>query len=68
LRSIRTAAATGTLGPSELRIDDYDDMNGAEGFAAIKEPAEPSNKDRHGVVSAAQTGLTAIAQEVAALS
>ncbi|MBU3066695.1 ferritin-like domain-containing protein [Nocardia sp. NEAU-G5] len=77
LHSLRTA--TGTLEPSELAIGDYDDLNVAEAAAAIKELTEPAdiraillyeqaNKDRQGVVSAAQTLLTAIAQEVAGLS
>ncbi|RZI94111.1 MAG: ferritin-like domain-containing protein, partial [Microbacterium sp.] len=77
LHSARTAA--GVLEPGELPIDGYDDLNVAEAVAEIKELAEPAevraivayeeaHKNRHGVVSAAQTRLAAIAQEVAGLS
>ncbi|MEU4341866.1 ferritin-like domain-containing protein [Nocardia sp. NPDC023852] len=77
LHSIRTA--TGVLEPGELPIDDYDDLNVTQAVAMVKELTEPAdiraiiayeeaNKNRHGVVSAAQTRLAAIAQEVAGLS
>ncbi|MGF6886010.1 hypothetical protein ABIA39_007477 [Nocardia sp. GAS34] len=77
LHSVRTA--TGTLEPSELPIGDYDDLTVAQAAAAIKELTEPAdiraillyeqaNKDRHGVVAAAQSRPTTIAQEVAGLS
>ncbi|NKR49349.1 ferritin-like domain-containing protein [Rhodococcus hoagii] len=68
-------ASTGALRPDELPIADYDDMNVSRAVAAIKELTDPAdvrvivayeeaNKNRHGVVSAAQTRLAAIAQEV----
>lgn len=71
-------ANTGALAPDELPIADYDDMNVATAVAAVKDltaPAdiraiiayEETNKNRHGVVSAAQTRLAAIAQEVAGI-
>jgi hypothetical protein len=77
LRSVRTA--TGTLESSELPIGDYDNLNVADISAAIKELTDPAdiravlvyeqaNKDRHGVVAAVQSRLTAIAQDVAGLS
>ncbi|WP_327115890.1 ferritin-like domain-containing protein [Nocardia sp. NBC_01730] len=77
LHSIRTA--TGVLEPGELPIDDYDDLNVTQAVAVVKELTEPAdiraivayeeaNKNRHGVVSAAQTRLAAIAQEVTGLS
>lgn len=71
-------ANTGALEPDELPIADYDEMNVATAVAAVKEltaPAdiraivayEEANKNRHGVVSAAQARLAAIAQEVAGI-
>lgn len=77
LHSIRTA--TGVLEPGELPIADYDDLNVGQAVAAVKELTEPAdvraivayeeaNKNRSGVVSAAQTRLAAIAQEVTGLS
>ncbi|MDF3313675.1 ferritin-like domain-containing protein [Rhodococcus sp. T2V] len=77
LHSARTAA--GVLEPGELPIDGYDDLNVAEAVTAVKELTEPADvraivayeeahKNRHGVVSAAQTRLAAIAQEVVGLS
>jgi hypothetical protein len=76
LHSVRTA--TGVLEPQELPIDDYDDLNVTAAVAAVKELTEPAdvraivayeeaNKNRQGVVSAAQTRLAAIAQEVTGL-
>ncbi|MBC2644551.1 MULTISPECIES: ferritin-like domain-containing protein [unclassified Rhodococcus (in: high G+C Gram-positive bacteria)] len=76
LHSVRTA--TGVLAPEELPIDDYDDLNVTQAVAAVKELTEPAdvraivayeeaNKNRQGVVSAAQTRLAAIAQEVTGL-
>ena len=67
------------LEPGQLPIAAYDELTVAQAAAAIKELTDPAdirtilayeqaNKDRHGVVSAAQTRLTAIAQEVAGLS
>ncbi|PXX61677.1 hypothetical protein DFR70_108235 [Nocardia tenerifensis] len=73
LHSLRTA--TGVLEPEELPIADYDDLNVGQAVAEIKELTAPgdvrailayeeAHKDRQGVVSAAQTRLAAIAQEV----
>jgi hypothetical protein len=73
LHSMRSAA--GVLQADELPISDYDALNVSEAVAAIKElttPAdvrailayEEAHKNRHGVVSAAQTRVAAIAQEV----
>ncbi|MCM6773450.1 ferritin-like domain-containing protein [Nocardia sp. CDC159] len=77
LHSVRTA--TGVLEPGELPIRDYDELNVSQSVAAIKELDDPadvravlayeeSNKNRQGVVSAAQTRLAAIAQDVTGLS
>ncbi|MDV7246723.1 MULTISPECIES: ferritin-like domain-containing protein [Rhodococcus] len=77
LHSARTAA--GVLEPGELPIDGYDDLNVSEAVAAVKELTEPADvraivayeeahKNRHGVVSASQTRLAAIAQDVVGLS
>ena len=73
LHSMRSAA--GVLEAEELPISDYDALNVSEAVAEIKELATPSDvrailayeeahKNRHGVVSAAQTRVAAIAQEV----
>jgi hypothetical protein len=70
---VRTA--TGALGADELPIADYDDLNVNQAVAAVREleaPAdiraiiayEEAHKDRHGIVSAAQTRIAAIAQEI----
>ncbi|MBF6340891.1 ferritin-like domain-containing protein [Nocardia abscessus] len=75
LRSIRTS---GVPEPRELPIGDYDELNVSQAVAAVKELTDPADiraivayeeahKNRHGVVSAAQTRLAAIAQEVAGL-
>ncbi|NEW35593.1 ferritin-like domain-containing protein [Nocardia cyriacigeorgica] len=72
-------AVTGVLEPEELPIEDYDELNVGQAVAAVKELTEPADvrviiayeeahKDRHGVVSAAQTRLAAIAQEVTGLT
>ncbi|MGW4094876.1 ferritin-like domain-containing protein [Nocardia sp. NPDC004750] len=77
LRSIRTS--TGVLEPDELPVGDYDELNVSRAVAAVKELTDPADiraivayeeahKNRHGVVSAAQTRLAAIAQEVAGLT
>ncbi|WP_378739987.1 ferritin-like domain-containing protein [Nocardia brasiliensis] len=77
LHSVRTA--TGVLEPRELPISDYDELNVNQAVAAIRELTDPAdvraivayeeaNKNRHGVVSAAQTRLAAIAQEVTGLN
>ncbi|AMY24337.1 ferritin-like domain-containing protein [Rhodococcus fascians] len=74
--AIHTArSAGGTLGADELPVADYDDLNVSDAVAAIKElttPAdvrtvvayEEAHKNRHGVVSAGQTRLAAIAKDV----
>lgn len=73
LGSMRTAA--GALSAEELPISDYEGLNVSQTVAAVKELDDPSDiraviayeeshKNRHGVVSAAQTRLAAIAQEV----
>lgn len=72
-------ATGGILDVSELPVDDYDTLNVSESVAAVKELIEPSDvrtvlafeeahKNRHGVVSAAQTRLAAIAKEVIAVN
>jgi len=71
-------AATGVLEPEELPIDDYDQLNVNQAVAAVKELTEPgdvrvivayeeAHKNRHGIVSAAQTRLATIAHEVVGL-
>ena len=73
IHSVRTA--TGALGADELPIAEYDDLNVNEAVAAVKDldaPAdvrviityEEAHRNRQGVVSAAQTRITAIAQEI----
>ena len=68
-------SATGVLDAGELPIADYDDLNVSQAVAAVKEldaPAdireiiayEEAHKNRQGIVSAAQTRIAAIAQEV----
>jgi hypothetical protein len=77
LHSMRSAA--GVLDADELPIADYDALNVSEAVAEIKDLATPANvraimayeeahKNRHGVVSAAQTRVAAIAQEVVGIS
>jgi hypothetical protein len=77
LHSMRSAA--GVLDADELPIADFDALNVSEAVAAIKELATPADvraimayeeahKNRHGVVSAAQTRVAAIAQEVVGIS
>ncbi|WP_370181243.1 ferritin-like domain-containing protein [Rhodococcus wratislaviensis] len=76
IHSARTAG--GVLEADELPIADYDDLNVSQAVAAVKELTDPSDvrtvvayeeahKDRQGVVSAAQTRLAGIAQEVAGI-
>jgi hypothetical protein len=71
--------ATGVLAPEELPIAGYDELNVNDAVAAIKDLEEPSdirvivafeeaNKNRQRVVSAAQTRLAAIAQEVVGIN
>jgi hypothetical protein len=77
LHSVRTA--TGVLDSTELPIDGYDELNVTEAVAAIKDLSDPAdvrsilayeeaNKARNGVVSAAQTRVAQIAQEVIGIS
>ena len=67
------------LDPDELPISEYDALNVSEAVSAIKELTTPSDvravlayeeahKNRHSVVSAAQTRVAAIAQEVVGIS
>ncbi|QTJ65951.1 ferritin-like domain-containing protein [Rhodococcus sp. ZPP] len=71
-------AAGGVVDPGELPIDDYDDLNVSQAVAAVRELTDPADvrtvvayeeahKNRHGIVSAAQTHLASIAQEVAGI-
>jgi hypothetical protein len=71
-------AATGVLDAEELPISDYDELNLNEAVAAVKELEAPSdirtiiayeeaNKNRQKLVSAAQTRVAEIAQEVVGL-
>jgi hypothetical protein len=77
IRNARTV--NGFLEDEELPISDYTELNVSGAVAAVKEltaPAdirvviahEEANKNRHGVVSAAQTRLAAVAQEVVGIS
>lgn len=77
LHSVRAGA--GVVDPSELPIADYDDLNQTDAVAAVKDLDEPSDirvivayeeahKNRARVVSAAQTRIAAIAQEVVGIS
>ena len=77
LHSMRSAA--GVLEADELPIADYDTLNVSEAVAEIKELATPADvrailayeeahKNRQGVVSAAQTRVAAIAQEVVGIN
>ncbi|MGB3481375.1 MAG: ferritin-like domain-containing protein [Mycobacterium sp.] len=77
LHSIREGA--GVIDASELPIADYDDLNQTEAIAAVKDlndsgdirvvvAYEEAHKDRSRVVSAAQTRIAAIAQEVVGIS
>lgn len=67
--------AAGILDPSELPIGDYDDLTVSQAATAVKDLTDPgdlrmvvayeeAHKNRQRVVSAAQTRLAAIAQEV----
>ncbi|WP_431237969.1 ferritin-like domain-containing protein [Mycolicibacterium aichiense] len=73
IHSLRSS--TGILTPEELPIAGYDELNLSEAVAAVKEledaadiraiiAYEEANKSRQRLVSAAQTRLAAIAQEV----
>jgi hypothetical protein len=77
LHSVRAAA--GVVEPSELPIPDYDLLNVSDAVAAVKDLTdsadirviiayEEAHKNRQGVVSAAQTRVAAIAQEVVGIS
>lgn len=72
-------AAVGVLDADELPIADYDELNVSDAVAAIKDLTSPSdvraiiayeeaNKNRQRVVSAAQTRVAAIAQEVVGIN
>lgn len=73
IHAVRDAA--GILDPEDLPIDDYDSLNVNAVVAAVKKLDEPSeirtviayeeaHKARAGVISAAQTRLAAIAEEI----
>ncbi|MDP9168405.1 MAG: ferritin-like domain-containing protein [Actinomycetota bacterium] len=73
LHSVRSA--TGAVNVDELPIDGYEELNVSEAVSAIKALTNPSDvravlafeeahKARQGVVSAAQTRIASIAQEV----
>ncbi len=77
LHSVR--AATGVLDPEELPIAEYTELNVSQAVAAVKDLTEPAdiraiiayeeaNKNRQGVVSAAQTRLADIAKDVVGIS
>lgn len=77
LHSVR--AATGVLDADELPIADYTELNVSQAVAAVKELTDPADirviiafeeahKNRHGVVSAAQTRLADIAKDVVGIS
>ena len=72
-------ASVGVLAADELPIANYDELNVNEAVAEIKDLANPSdvrtiiayeeaNKNRQRVVSAAQTRVAAIAQEVVGIN
>ncbi|MDV6278840.1 ferritin-like domain-containing protein, partial [Rhodococcus erythropolis] len=78
--AIRSARTTnGSSENDELPVPDYTELNVSDAVAAVKELTAPTdirtivaheeaNKNRHGVVSAAQTRLAAIAQEVVGIN
>lgn len=72
-------AAVGVLDAKELPIRKYDDLNVNEAVAAVKKLTVPddvrviiayeeAHKNRQGIVSAAQTRVAAIAQEVVGIN
>ncbi|MFD9678986.1 ferritin-like domain-containing protein [Rhodococcus sp. NPDC059969] len=76
-RSVRKSS--GLLEPTELPIEDFDELNVTQAVSAVKELTEAAqvrdivayeeaHKNRHGVVSAAQARLAAIAQEVVGIN
>ena len=77
LHSVR--ATTGVLDSTELPIDEFDELNVTQAVSAVKELTDPTDvrtilayeeahKARQGVVSAAQTRVAQIAQEVVGIS
>lgn len=77
LHSVRSA--TGVLDPAELPIDGFDELNVSQAVAAVKDLTdsadvrailayEEANKERQGVISAAQARVAHIAQEVVGIS
>ena len=79
MRCTRRAPPPASSTPDELPIADYDDLNVNEAVAAVKDLTassdiraivayEEANKNRQRVVSAAQTRVAAIAQEVVGIS
>ena len=73
LHSMRSV--TGVLDPSELPIAGYDELNLSEAATAVKDLTDPADlrviiayeethRNRQRVVSAAQTRVAAIAQEI----
>lgn len=77
LHSVR--ASVGVLDEKELPIRNYDDLNIGDAVAAIKELTAPNDvrvivayeeahKNRQRIVSAAQTRVAAIAQEVVGIN
>jgi hypothetical protein len=72
-------ARAGVLEPAELPIVDFDELNVSQAVAAVKELTDPADvrailayeeahKSRQGVVSAAQTRVAGIAQEVVGIN
>ncbi|MGE5697903.1 MAG: ferritin-like domain-containing protein [Candidatus Sericytochromatia bacterium] len=77
LHSARSAA--GVLAPAELPIADYDELNVGEAVAAVKDLSDPgdvraiiayeeAHRNRQRIVSAAQTRVAAIAQDIVGIS
>ena len=77
LHAVRNSA--GVLDPAELPVSDYDELNVADAVAAVKDLTDTSDirtilaweeahKNRARVVSAAQTRVAAIAQQVVGIS
>jgi hypothetical protein len=68
-------SVSGVLSPEELPIEGYDELNLNDAVAAVKDLEDPAdiravvayeeaNKNRQRLVSAAQTRVAAIAQEI----
>jgi hypothetical protein len=77
LHTVRSA--TGVLDPAELPIADFDELTVTDAVTAVKELTDPSDirsivayeeahKNRARVVSAAQTRVAGIAQDVLGIS